>query len=79
MGVTAPERVSVNTDWQNTAYAIQWWLFGLFAIFWFGRMARVELEDRRAASPGRDHPLQGGRMDAAGDAVDQASDEKGSA
>ena len=78
VAVAAPERVSVNTDWQNTAYAIQWWLFGLFAIFWFVRMARVELEDRRAAAPGRDHMGHGGRMDSNGDAVEQASDEKGS-
>ncbi|MFL6288249.1 MAG: SURF1 family protein [Actinomycetes bacterium] len=52
VAVTAPERVSMNTDWQNTAYAIQWWLFGLFAIFWFVRMVRVEVEDRRAVTPG---------------------------
>jgi len=48
--VTPPNRVSVVTDWQNGAYAIQWWLFGLFAIFWFGRMVRVEREDRAVAS-----------------------------
>jgi cytochrome oxidase assembly protein ShyY1 len=47
--VAPPSRVSVVTDWQNAAYAIQWWLFGLFAIFWFGRMVRMESEDRAAA------------------------------
>jgi cytochrome oxidase assembly protein ShyY1 len=62
--VTAPARVTVTTDWQNTAYAVQWWLFGLFAIFWFGRMVRVELEDQHAAAtPGRDHTSGEGRMD----------------
>jgi cytochrome oxidase assembly protein ShyY1 len=76
--VAAPARVTVNTDWQNTAYAIQWWLFGLFAIFWFGRMVRVELEDvRAAATPGLDHTSEEGRMDPIGEEVDQASDEKG--
>ena len=45
--VTPPARVSVNTDWQNLAYAIQWWLFAAFAIFWFGRMVWLEAEDRR--------------------------------
>jgi len=44
--VAPPSRVSVVTDWQNAAYAIQWWAFGLFAIFWFARMVRVEVEDR---------------------------------
>lgn len=47
----APPALSTDSeiDWQNLAYAIQWWLFGLFAIFWFVRMVRVEAEDRRAA------------------------------
>jgi len=47
--VTPPSQVSVATDWQNAAYAIQWWVFGLFAVFWFGRMVRMEVEDREAA------------------------------
>ena len=47
--VAPPSRVSVVTDWQNAAYGIQWWLFGLFAIFWFGRMVRMESEDRATA------------------------------
>ncbi len=48
--VAPPSRISVVTDWQNAAYAIQWWLFGLFAIFWFGRMVRLESEDRAVAA-----------------------------
>ena len=37
----------VTTDWQNFAYAIQWWLFGAFAVFWFGGMlVAEEPEDR---------------------------------
>jgi cytochrome oxidase assembly protein ShyY1 len=45
----APPALSTDSevDWQNLAYAIQWWLFGLFAVFWFVRMMRVESEDRR--------------------------------
>jgi cytochrome oxidase assembly protein ShyY1 len=34
-----------TVDWRNAAYGVQWWLFGLFAIFWFVRMVRVEHED----------------------------------
>ncbi len=43
----APPSLTVEQsfDWQNAAYGIQWWLFGLFAIFWFVRMVRVERED----------------------------------
>jgi len=40
--------VTQSVDWQNAAYGIQWWLFGLFAIFWFVRMMRVEREDAAA-------------------------------
>lgn len=43
----APPALSVTevVNWQNAAYGVQWWLFGLFAVFWFVRMLRVELED----------------------------------
>lgn len=46
----SPPALSTTTDvdWQNLAYAIQWWLFGLFAIFWFMRMVHLEGQDRRA-------------------------------
>jgi cytochrome oxidase assembly protein ShyY1 len=37
--------VTQSVDWQNAAYGVQWWLFGLLAIFWFVRMVRVERED----------------------------------
>jgi cytochrome oxidase assembly protein ShyY1 len=48
VGIPSPARaVKVVTNWQNAAYGVQWWLFGLFAIFWFVRMVRVEAEDRR--------------------------------
>jgi cytochrome oxidase assembly protein ShyY1 len=79
--VSPPQRVTKITDWQNTAYAIQWWLFGLFAVFWFGRMIRVEAEDRRsdAATGGSDHPEGIGRMEPADATSDEASHERGSA
>jgi cytochrome oxidase assembly protein ShyY1 len=52
--VEPPVREAVVTNWQNAAYAVQWWLFGLFAIFWFVRMVRLEAEDRapRPDKPG---------------------------
>lgn len=40
--------VTQSVDWQNAAYGVQWWLFGLFAIFWFLKMVRVEREDLAA-------------------------------
>ena len=52
----APPALTVTgvVDWQNAAYGIQWWLFGLFAIFWFFRMVRVEREDLLATPEERD-------------------------
>lgn len=40
--------ISPPMDWQNAAYGVQWWLFGLFAIFWFGRMLVIERDDLEA-------------------------------
>lgn len=49
VGVSPPSlTVQQSVDWQNAAYGVQWWLFGLFAIFWFLRMVRVEREDLAA-------------------------------
>ena len=80
--VAPPATVQVTTDWQNFAYAIQWWLFGAFAIFWFVRMAWVEAEDERgkvgaargqtAGGPEPDRPVE--RMSGAGE-VHQSSRE----
>jgi cytochrome oxidase assembly protein ShyY1 len=85
--VSPPTRVVESTDWQNGAYAIQWWLFGVFAIFWFFRMVRVELEDQRANQQGGngtevpEHPGTIGRMDGA-DSTDadgtDSTEQKGS-
>ena len=50
----APPSLTIggSVDWQNAAYGIQWWLFGIFAIFWFVRMMRVEREDLAAEPRG---------------------------
>jgi surfeit locus 1 family protein len=52
----APPALTVTgeMDWQNAAYGVQWWLFGLFAVFWFVRMLRVENEDVSALAEARD-------------------------
>jgi cytochrome oxidase assembly protein ShyY1 len=68
--VQIPTRAEVATDWQNAAYAVQWWLFGLFAIFWFGRMVRIELEDQRAGVDENDGTAVG-TMEAPGEPLDQ--------
>lgn len=61
--VDSPARsVQVVTNWQNAAYGVQWWLFGMFAVFWFARMVRVEAEDRRE-EPGERADHQVGTMD----------------
>lgn len=52
--VAPPSLTSTSEiDWQNLAYAVQWWLFGLFAVFWFVRLARLEAEERRTAPDAR--------------------------
>ena len=66
VAVPPPSDVETSTDWQNFAYAIQWWLFGAFAVFWFVRMVRVDLEDASV-----------GKMTASAD--DQQSSREGSA
>lgn len=49
VGVDPPSlTLGGSLDWQNAAYGVQWWLFGVFAIFWFVRMLRVEREDLAA-------------------------------
>ena len=61
----APPALTVTgvVDWQNAAYGVQWWLFGLFAIFWFFRMVRVEREDLSTTPEARDEGALG-TMDA---------------
>ena len=50
---------STFTSLQNLLYAVEWWLFGAFALFLWQRWVRDELERRRAAeegASGADHP-----------------------
>jgi surfeit locus 1 family protein len=37
-------------QWRNTAYAVQWWVFALFALWLWWRMVREE--HRRSATTG---------------------------
>jgi len=34
-------------DWQNYGYAVQWWLFGAFALFLWGKLVLDELDPSR--------------------------------
>ncbi|MEO8106724.1 MAG: SURF1 family protein [Actinomycetes bacterium] len=72
----APPSLTVDgvVDWQNAAYGIQWWLFGLFAIFWFFRMARVEREDLSKVPGARDETVLD-TMDASRDSQSTRTDE----
>jgi cytochrome oxidase assembly protein ShyY1 len=48
--------LSRGLSWQNLAYAVQWWLFAGFAIFFWWRMFQIDLTDQRvdpASSPDR--------------------------
>lgn len=50
---------STFTSLQNLLYAVEWWLFGAFAVFLWQRWVRDELDRRRAAeegASGADHP-----------------------
>ncbi|MCV2395489.1 SURF1 family protein [Actinotalea sp. M2MS4P-6] len=42
----APGRLSSGIDWRNLGYALQWWLFGLFAVALWWRMVGDEARDR---------------------------------
>ncbi|MGE9808241.1 SURF1 family protein [Janibacter sp. G1551] len=49
-----PPEVPSELQWQNLAYALQWWAFGLFALWMWWRMVRAETEALRALE--RDGP-----------------------
>jgi surfeit locus 1 family protein len=54
--------------WRNAAYAVQWWLFALFALWMWGRMVRDESRRSRGAEPEAEaEPGPGGKADAQGD------------
>ncbi len=52
--------VSWTVGLKNLAYALQWWVFALFAVFMWWRMSRDQVDDARArhaaAVHGRDQP-----------------------
>lgn len=51
-GVTAlepPSRTGAGFDWRNLGYAVQWWLFGLFAVGLWWRMLGDEVRNERPA------------------------------
>jgi len=53
--VPPPPLVSGGLSWRNAAYALQWWLFALFAGYMWWRMVRDDHEDshQAARSPGQ--------------------------
>ena len=49
-----PAQSATTISWQNFAYAIQWWLFALFACFFWWRVLQADLADERARGEGHD-------------------------
>jgi len=45
--VPPPPLVSGALSWRNAAYALQWWVFALFAAYMWWRMVRDDFEDGR--------------------------------
>ena len=46
------ETARAEDDWQNYGYALQWWLFGGFAVFLWVKVVLDELDPARAEPPG---------------------------
>jgi len=46
--VPTPPLVGGGLSWRNAAYALQWWVFALFAGYMWWRMVRDDYEDSRA-------------------------------
>lgn len=47
--VPPPVPHDTKIEWRNAAYAIQWWLFAVFAVFMWVRLVREEHEAQRVA------------------------------
>ena len=45
--VPPPAQVGGGLAWRNAAYALQWWIFALFAGYMWWRMVRDDYEDSR--------------------------------
>ena len=41
------EKARGDGNWQNYGYAVQWWLFGAFALFLWGKLILDELDPGR--------------------------------
>jgi cytochrome oxidase assembly protein ShyY1 len=48
-----PPTVGVGFSWRNLAYAAQWWIFALFAIFMWWHIIRDSIRERRAGAGAR--------------------------
>ena len=67
-----------GVQWRNAAYAVQWWIFALFALWMWARMVRDETRRARAepatgpaarrAEPGDKEPVAAGDNGARDDA-----------
>jgi hypothetical protein len=61
-----PPQVSGGIKWRNAAYALQWWVFALFAAYMWWRMVRDDSETSQGASvsdqsPAHDTPVKQGK------------------
>ena len=52
--VPPPVLVGGGLSWRNLAYALQWWVFALFAAYMWWRMVRDDYEDSRRGHDYRD-------------------------
>jgi cytochrome oxidase assembly protein ShyY1 len=50
--VPAPALVNGGLSWRNAAYALQWWVFALFAAFMWWKMVRDDYEGRGQSTGG---------------------------
>lgn len=53
------ERAHTTGNWQNYGYAVQWWLFGGFAIFLWVKLVLDELDPTRLNPVQQSYEVQG--------------------
>jgi cytochrome oxidase assembly protein ShyY1 len=53
--VPPPALAGGGLSWRNAAYALQWWVFALFAAFMWWRMVRDDFEDSRPGEVRSEH------------------------
>lgn len=61
--VPPPPPIPEGLTWRNIAYAFQWWVFAVFAVFMYGRMLRDESRAEDARRTGDDEPVELGDND----------------